>query len=169
MEGIFGSILYLIPIALFIAIRVINAKNKTNKKPPQRPEGRPVPEEDLGELIRQIKENKKQPAHWEVNTEARTIPSAVPRATVPKKPVGIKKKKPVIKQTVEPSQFMSDNTSLSGIKTQTETSDQKTLTAKQRTSPISETGILLQGLSPLQQAVVWAEILGQPKSLGDIS
>ena len=161
MEGIFGSILYLIPIALFIALRIINAKNKQNKKPPQRtPSGRPVPEEDLGELIRQIKENK-QPSHWEVNTESQ-IPSAAPRTVVPKKPVGIKKKKPVIKQAAEYRPNVPD-TSMSSIKTQIET----TAPVAEQLTTKPETGILLQGLPPLQQAVVWAEILGQPKALGD--
>ena len=164
MEGLFNNILYLIPIAFFIAIRILNAKSKQSGKTQQKnPSSKPVAG-GLGELIKQIQEAQKNPDYRGGKVEAREvdIPSVAPRRTAgSNKPGEPKKNKPVPKKPdAAYSSAIPVNASSSGDSTQKETAGQKTA---------SQAGILPQGLTPLQQAVVWSEILGQPKSLGGIT
>ena len=163
MEGLFNNILYLIPIAFFIAIRILNAKNRQSGKSQQKnPSGKPAGG-GLGELIKQIQEVQKNPDYRGGKVEAREvdIPSVAPRRTAgSNKPGEPKKNSPVQKkQTVEYRPITPDIGAPG-----------KMTAPKQPAAPQSKkTGILPQGLTPLQQAVVWSEILGQPKSFGGIT
>ena len=174
MEGLFGNILYLIPIAFFIAIRILNAKSRQSGKTQQKkPAGKPIGG-GLGELIKQIQEVQRNPDYRGGKVEAREvdIPSVAPRRTTGSNKPGEPKKNNTVqkKQTVNYRPIAPDTEPLSEIKNQTGTPGQKTPAVNQRAAPLSvKTGILPQGLTPLQQAVVWSEILGQPKSLGGIT
>jgi hypothetical protein len=176
MRGLFDNISILIPIALLIALRIINAKSKQNKKNQQK---KPAGENLKKELIRRIQEAQRNPDYRGGKAEAREvmIPSVVPQKVPPKKTVPAKKEikksnaafpvenpieaKPLRQSTVpiysaEPERrgFPPDNAD------QDKAAVQKVVAASQSGEPA-----LLRNLPPLQQAVVWAEILGQPKSI----
>jgi hypothetical protein len=167
MRGLFENILYLIPIALFIAFRIMGARNKQNKKPPQKtqpqqspPVEKPAPGGILGELIKQIQEAQKE-EQGEGYREARKVSSAAPKRPAAKKSAEAKKNKPAEKPTGKYHSFLDDEKPVAAeVKIQEDIAGQKAAAAQ----PF-QTGISLQGLTSLQQAVAWAEILGQPKGL----
>jgi len=164
MRGLFDNILYLIPIALFIAFRIIGAKNKQSGKPPQKRPSTKQADGGLGELVKKIQEAQKNPDYNGGRMEARElyIPSVTSQKTVSKKPAAAKKpeKKPAstpVSKNVEKIVPLQ-----SSIKSDEET---QTVPAAQKTAPLQNLQVGIAGLSPLQQAVVWSEILGQPKGI----
>ena len=156
MEETFGNILYFIPIALVITFRIINARNKNARKQEQQ-------KKSTGELIRKIKETENDSSysktsesnrpHWETG-EIREIK---PGKQVKKSSTAVKKpaKIPPRKSAALPS-----HTTTADIFTQIPAA------AEAKTVPAAEPQQKLQaGMTPLQQAVVWSEILGPPKGI----
>jgi hypothetical protein len=149
MEGLFDNIFYLIPIAFFIAIRIINARNAGGRNSQKEKSSA-----DLGELVKKIQEAgnpARQPSH---------------KKPVYGKAVEAQKKstkKPAVKVSSGLSNYRSafpDATAGEDVSGQRDAAG-KTKSDKAASGP--QTGIVKPGLTPLQQAVVWAEILGQPK------
>ncbi|MDR2701706.1 MAG: hypothetical protein LBB72_04680 [Spirochaetaceae bacterium] len=120
-KGLFETLLYLIPVAFFIAIRIIGSKNAKNA------------ENRNSRAEEQRKAVKKPPA---------------------KKPPGKSSYHPLFPDAVStagenvPVQSVAAGKIKSGM------------TAR---SSALQAGVAKPGLTPLQQAVVWAEILGTPK------
>jgi len=164
MEEIFGNIFYLIPIALIIVFRIINAKNKQNKQQQQKPGGKPASGGLLEELIRKVNEAE-QKSSYERKYESREVYPAAQRTSAGR-PGELKKKKPVKKPTAENQYFIpQESSSLSAALAKTaDINAAKTVIPEQR-SPHLQTGVSIQDLTPLQQAVVWSEILGKPKGM----
>ena len=181
MEDLFGNIFYLIPVALFVALRLVGSRKANNKNQPQnrqqqqdRPQqqkrkspGGPL-KEIHDELIRKIQEAQRNPDYAEGRTEAREvyIPSVAPKEARqvsvqrPRKPGEVKKvKKPsvVMPQTVIPAEREITESVTPAAK------ETKVTPVAQTTSV--QTAEIKKELTQLQQAVVWAEILGQPKGL----
>ena len=153
MEGIIENIQYLIPIALFIAFRVIKARSDEAKKQQKNSGG-------LGELVRKIQEAQSNPDYGKALTEDTQV--YIPPKPVPRPKAALKTKpkpahpvaKPKVTRTYEqPAPEVKSNIDAAPV----------------RVTPVSAlslgSGFSLQGLTPLQQAVVWSEILGQPKGV----
>ncbi|MCL1815762.1 MAG: hypothetical protein FWG27_08105 [Treponema sp.] len=169
MEKIFENLQFFIPLALFIAFRVISAKNAEAKKKEKKSGG-------LGELIKKIQEAQNNPDYSKTLTEDTEvyIPSKVPKtqksaarpaAKPPIHPsagrtkIETAKKKPISPKPVDlftnvmPSALEADRIKISP--------NMQEAGAEQGTQQNVLTGV--SGLTPLQQAVVWAEILGHPR------
>ena len=152
MDELFGNLIYLLPIALII-VRIISAAgNSKKKKPPSGPARldetpRRTPAEDMDPAMREFLERfgvKPPPAAPK--------PAPVRKRAVKEKP---QKKEPVKTQDV--SFFDTD------MQKQAEQAGdlRESAAAEQR-------GVKLPaGLSPLQQGLLWAEILGPAKAMQD--
>jgi hypothetical protein len=156
MEGIFENIQILIPLALFIAFRVIRAKNKQTNQQQKK-----TSEERRDELIKKIKEAQRIPEYRKALTEDTEIyippkPSQKPKTAAKPAPV-----RPAAKRAEE----KKINRPTAEVKTQEKLfTEIKTQIDQTPAAPHSlKTGFSLHSLTPLQQAVVWSEILGQPK------
>ena len=162
MRGLIENIHFLIPLALIIAFRIMRAKNAGTKKQQKK-----TSEERRSELVRKIKEAQRIPEYRKASpqqargaqkpqTGARQ--AARPVKPSPRTPPKRSEYKPLFPETAEvktqeqlPSKTKSDVTAAAQV--------------TPVVSPSSQTGFSLQGLTPLQQAVVWSEILGQPKGV----
>ena len=165
MERLFENIQFLIPLALFIAFRVMRARNAEAKKQQKKQSG------GLGELIKKIQEAQQNPEYGKALTEATEVyipPKPLPQKKAAKKPIP----KPV-RQTKKPTGH-SEYKPLFPETAKTETHDQLSSETKvdsvvsvaaRAASTSSRAGLSLQGLTPLQQAIVWSEILGPPKGV----
>ena len=170
MDDLVNNIVYLIPIAFFIAIRIIGAKNKQA--------GDQQKKDSTGELIKKTHEAQTNPAYRKALEEAREvyIPSVASREArpvmvqQPKKPGEVKKK--AKKPPAAPPKkdgFKSIFPETADIKVSE--SSAETAAAKTKDTSAAKTVQDLQSLitgpgrTPLQQAVVWSEILGQPRGL----
>jgi len=174
MDDIVGNIFYLIPIALMIALRVINGKNKQARNQQRKP--------PAGDLARKTPEPRTNPEYSKQSAEAREVytPPAAPRAKPASstKPVAVKKPaKPAIKPVPKvikgakkpvPSDVVS--ASYENVPVQSAAVSDRDI----RTVPAAQNAVSaalrnlqagISGLPPLQQAVVWSEILGQPKGM----
>jgi len=163
MDEIFSNILYLIPIAFFIAIRIIGARNKQSGKEQQQKKE----DEGMRSLLKKIREAQENPAYGRALTEDRGV-FIPPRSPAPAKQPEQKKKavkqaakKPAKKQTAPSSARQSAvQTSIA------ETALAKNAAASAKKDPAAQASGLSgirPGWTPLQQAVVWSEILGAPK------
>ena len=178
MEGLFENIRFLIPLALIIAVQVVRARNARTKHQQKKSGG-------LGELIKKIQEAQANPEYGKALTEATEVyipPKPAQQAKTAKKPIP----KP-IRQPARPIEVKKANKNLP--KKQLAQSELKTKYSEAAEAKVSryisseedtrgdsaaaasvtqhslQTGLSLQGLTPLQQAVVWSEILGQPKGV----
>ena len=162
MRGLIENIQFLIPLALIIAFRIMRSKNAQAKKQQKK-----TSEERRGELVRKIKEAQRIPEYRKASpqqargaqkSQAGARQPAKPVKPLPKTPPKRSEYKPLFPETVEVKtheQFP--------IETKSDIAAAAQVTPA--TPPSSQTGFSLQGLSPLQQAVVWSEILGQPKGV----
>ena len=169
MDELFSNVLYLIPVAFFIALRLISAKNKQA--------GNQQKKKSSGELVKKIHEAQTNPAYGKALTEAREvyIPSVASREAAParqiKKPGEVKKaKKPAAPIPPKKSAFKSSFPETAPANIPQSTSTSGTVSARmeaKETSAATDLQALIArpGLTPLQQAVVWSEILGQPKGV----
>lgn len=168
MEWIIENIRILIPIALFIAFRIVRAKNAESKKQQKKPAG------GMGELVKTIREAQNNPDYRKALAEDTEIfiPPKVQQKTAqrPKSvPVRQAETKKVNKTVPKHSEYKSIFPEESEFKADSLPSEIKVDTAAAQVTSVaasstSKADISLQGLPPLQQAVVWAEILGQPKA-----
>ena len=183
MEGIFGNIFYLIPIAFIIAIRILNARNKQSRKPPPKaPINKPASEEPknrpegrrglIEELLLRAEEAQKRLYNKE--REETNIPPQVQQVPASAGSVEVKKKKlpkkqPVKQPVKQPASFPAEAPKTMAFyeqaneKTQEVQSGEESRRTGQQIDWTSQIGLFLKNLTPLQQAVVWSEILGQPK------
>ena len=176
MEDLFGNIFYLIPIALVIAFRIINARNRNARRNQQQQQKKTSSEQQpvsggLGELIRKIQEAEDYPEHTKTGKESyRPHWETKPVVVQSGKPGG--KKRPSEKKLsskIPSGSILSDASFVGNEKTFAQASAVK----KTKTVPaaaVQNTGLQtlqagVSGLSPLQQAVVWSEILGKPKGI----
>lgn len=164
MDELFGNLIYLLPIAL-IVVRIISAAGNSKKKRPPSGPARPdetvrpgktarpdetprrAPVEDMDPAMREFLERfgvKPPPAAPK--------PAPVRKRAVKEKP---QKKEPVKTQDVS---FFD-----------TDTQKQAEQAGDLRESAAAEQrGVKLPaGLSPLQQGLLWAEILGPAKAMQD--
>jgi len=158
MDEVFSNILYLIPIAFFIAVRIIGARNKQSGKEQQQKKD----SEGLGDLLQKIREAQENPAYSKALTEDRGvyIPPRTPAARKPEP-----KKKPAKKAAKK--QTAPSSTRQSAVQTAiAEEAMAKNAAAFAKKDPAAQASGLSgirPGWTPLQQAVVWSEILGAPK------
>jgi hypothetical protein len=148
MDELFGSLIYLLPIALVI-IRVISAAgNSKKKKPPASPSARSsetpqrVPEQGMDPGMREFLRN--------FGVEAPPAPPAAPKPPRKKAVKEKPKKEPV---NVAPLFAEAQNDE---VLKQTEQAG---------AVQVEPSGLLPVGLSSLQQGFVWAEILGPAKAM----
>jgi hypothetical protein len=171
MRGLFENIQFLIPLALFIAFRIIRSKSEAAKKQQKKTGG-------LGELIKKIQEAQQNPEYGKSLTEATEVyipprPQQQPKAA--RKPTP----KPVcptarlaeakkIHKPLAATPFSQSEAAGYGKLSSEEKSNIDSVTTAQVT-PVAQqslqAGLSLQGLTPLQQAIVWSEILGPPKGV----
>ena len=153
MEGIIKNIQLLIPVALFIAFRVIKARSDEAKKQQKKSGG-------LGELVKKIQEAQSNPDYGKALTEDTEI--YIPPKPVPRPKAALKTKPKPVRPSAKPAVVKVHEQLSSSIK-------DAAVAAPVRVTPVSSlpsgSGFSLQGLTPLQQAVVWSEILGQPKGV----
>ena len=171
MKGLIENIQLLIPLALFIAYRIMRSRNADTKKEQKKQSG------GLGELIKKIQEAQNNPDYSRSLTEDTEIyiPSKVPQQAR-----GVQKPKSGIRQPARPAKPLPKKQSVHSKYKPLfpENAEDKTYkqlpsglisdTAAQVTSVAQQslqTGFSLQDLTPLQQAVVWSEIIGQPKGV----
>ena len=171
MDTILENIQILIPIALFIAFRIIRSKSEQAKKQQKK-----ASDQKREELVRKIKEAQRVPEYRKALTEDTLVyippkPSAQPKAgakPAPARPAARRVEEKKInkpKAELKSAEVKIQERLPSEIKTQID----QTASAAADQRPAStashslKTGFSLQGLSPLQQALVWSEILGQPK------
>jgi len=163
MDEVFSNILYLIPIAFFIAIRIIGARNKQSGK-----EQRNKDSEGLGDLLKKIREAQENPAYSKALTEDRGV-YIPPRTPAPAKKPEQKKKQ--AKKAAKKAPIMV-STRQSAVQTSiAEVALAKNAVASAKKDPAAQASGLLgmrPGWTPLQQAVVWSEILGAPKWSTDL-
>ena len=181
MDELFSNIFYLIPVALFIALRIMNAK-KTEQKKQQQQQQKKISEE----LVKKIHEAQTNPTYGRALTEDTEvyIPSVVTQdgrqvlvkqlrkpAKTKKSSGAIQPKHAELKSSIQKT-FMPEESFDSAVSRRQTPAENvsKTLAAKEtKTLPAAQTTSGIQNivsrpeLTPLQQAVVWAEILGQPK------
>jgi len=117
-KGLFDTLLYLIPVAFFIAIRIIGSKSAKNRN--SRAEG------------------QKRAA---VKPQAKKAPAK-------------SSYRPAFPDTVTAAE---EDVRVQNASAETVRND----TAAR--SSVQQTGVIKPGLTPLQQAFVWAEILGSPR------
>ncbi|MDR0448549.1 MAG: hypothetical protein LBH07_07760 [Treponema sp.] len=162
MDELFNNILYLIPIALFVALRIANTKNKQDKKQQQK--------KTSGELIRKIREAQNNPDFGKALPKSPVEVFFPPREAGQKPVVGKKaiKKKPVVIPPVPKPSFYNEVSADSAIfgQVMTKTNESAVQAAASDVMQPFQTGI--SGLTPLQQALVWSEILGLPKGVSAI-
>jgi hypothetical protein len=159
VRGIFDNISILIPVALFIAFRVIGAMNRQNKK---NQGGNPQPRE------------ARPPA---VPQKPSVVPQKPPAKPPAKKPPALKKQIPVKQEIKKAVKHLSEAKPAeapyieAAYKTQTAvplSASVKSEADIQKAAEVSRPGravAFIQKLPPLQQAVIWSELLGQPKGL----
>jgi hypothetical protein len=180
MDELFGNLIYLIPIAIVI-FRVISAAKGQQKNKQQQKTA-------SGELVKKIQEAQKNPAYGKALTEATEIfipPTPQPKpAQAP--PWPDTKKKPAVKKPVKTTvkappvqppqgeyrsllaEIFPENAA-AGTNPAVQPVASNISPSKQAAGPTAglTSGSLPGGsihLTPLQQALVWSEILGAPKS-----
>ncbi|MDR1307624.1 MAG: hypothetical protein LBK74_08635 [Treponema sp.] len=181
MDELFGNLIYLIPIAIVI-FRVISAAQGQSKKnqPQKKPSGEP-----LGKT-REVRENvyENAPAVKKVPPGGQQSGPVRAQALVPswpdtrKKPAAKISKPPAKPKPAQPKQgeyrslFPGAFPESAPIEAGPAGQQQATALAEQAAEPKSTAGVTASGslpgvsagLTPLQQAFVWSEILGAPKS-----
>jgi hypothetical protein len=168
MRGLIENIQLLIPLALFLAYRIIKAKNAETKKQQKQSGG-------LGELIKKIQEAQSNPEYSKSLTEDTQIyipPKVPPQARAAQKPKAMPARqparpvKPVPKKPAAQGVYKPSFPETIKVNEQLPSGTKSDAAAAQVSAASSlQTGFSLQGLTPLQQAVVWSEILGQPKGV----
>jgi len=160
MDEVFNNILYLIPIAFFIAIRIIGARNKQSGKEQQQKKE----DEGMRDLLKKIREAQENPAYSKALTEDRGV-FIPPRTPAPPARKPEQKKKPAKKAAKKAPLMVS--TRQSAVQTSiAEAAIAKDAAASAKKDPAAQASGLSgirPGWTPLQQAVVWSEILGAPK------
>jgi hypothetical protein len=176
MEDVFNNLLIFIPVAFLIAVRIINARNKQSKR---NRESADDTAGGLGELIKKIKELQDDPGYDDNRADAREYrpqgaPAGLDQPHWETKPVPVRQpakasttagySSAAKKKTKKPSSgfasgggYNSPFPDTAGAGLPSEIKNEPTA---QKISPDVQTR---KELTPLQQAVVWSEILGQPK------
>jgi hypothetical protein len=161
LDDLVNNLVYLLPIALFIAVRIINVKQSGDKKKQQK--------ESAGKLIEKVREARQNPAYAGSLTEATEVyipPSQrLMQNSVPaQKRTGKKLKAPSPQNQYAYPPLKPDE---EAAKTDPGLGS-PTATLGAEPKPVQNTsGSLPGGLTPLQQALVWSEILGPPRSEQD--
>ncbi|GHV84894.1 hypothetical protein AGMMS50230_05020 [Spirochaetia bacterium] len=179
MDDLFSKIVYLIPIALVI-IRIVGAAKSKSKNPQQ--------QKSSEELVRKIQESQRNPAYEKALTEEKEVyipPKPQPAAAAERPhwerqevPVWPNTKKPAAKKPAakqSPKQAVKASAAKTAVpetafpqKLETNapaaafpgnTDPQNNMRAGITAPPGTQ-----RNLTPLQQALVWSEILGPPRS-----
>ncbi|MDR2553737.1 MAG: hypothetical protein LBD31_11320 [Treponema sp.] len=148
MDELFSNILYFIPIAFIIAIRFINARNKQQQKPPPKP---PVKTYSSGPADR---------------SAGQVLPWPDTRQSAVKKPPAVKKIA-AAKRTAVPQKTGSLVPKTDGAGSLAEQLFQPAGAVLPAAADSASEALPLlpsKKLTPLQQALVWSEILGPPRS-----
>ena len=156
MKGIIENLQFLIPIALLIVFRIVKAKSEDSKKQQKSSSG------GLGELVKKIQEAQNNPDYSKALTRDTEV--YIPPKSFEAKPV--QKPKPV-RPPAKTKKVNKVNKPLPKALLEEQKEPIQTVAVRSATEtpkPV-QSGFSLQNLTPLQQAVVWSEILGQPKSL----
>ena len=163
MRGLIENIQILIPIALFIAFRIIRSRSEAAKKQQKKTGG-------LGELIKKIQEAQQNPDYGKALTEDTEV--YIPPKPLPQKKTAKKPQPKTVRQTKKPpghSEYkpLFPETAKTPEQLSSETKVDSVVSVAARAASVAATssraGISLQGLTSLQQAVIWSEILGPPK------
>jgi hypothetical protein len=154
MRGILENIQILIPIALIIAFRIIRARNKAGKKQQK-------PAKGIGDFIKKIQDAQKnqETKHVSGRPAARTTAVKKPNKPLPKKQPHHSGYKPIFPEAAESigqPKISSENIA----KIEVSADDNARVSS---IAPAS--GFSLKDLPSLQQAVLWSEILGEPKGM----
>lgn len=146
MKDLFENILYLIPVALFIVIRILNARSKSSQKQ----QGNESTKE-IGEIFRRFSEEEDRHVYQKQPRE-----EAYTRPRVPDE----RKKKPA-KKADRPAVRAANSPELPAEPAKLGALDRSAAPA-----PCVYAAVKLpdmENLTRIQQAVVWSEILGHPK------
>jgi len=170
MRGLFENIQILIPLALFIAFRIMRARSAEAKKQQKKQSG------GLGELIKKIQEAQSNPEYGKALTEATEVyippkPQQQPKAArkPTPKPVRPPARTVEIKKVHKPSAKTPLSQSDAKVFDKLSSEEKTKIDSVAQVAPVAQqslqAGLSLQGLTPLQQAIVWSEILGPPKGV----
>ncbi|MDR2313266.1 MAG: hypothetical protein LBE02_01880 [Spirochaetaceae bacterium] len=165
MDELVNNLVYLLPIALFIAVRLIGVKQTSDRKKQQK--------ESTGKLIEKVQEARKNPDYAKALTRATEVyipPSRkLTQNSDPAKNKTQKKPKPASPQGGYVNPFQKPDEELAKTDQDLGGPAAKTSAARNGGSSPAQNipGIFPGELSPLQQALVWSEILGPPKSEQD--
>ena len=179
MEELFGNILYLIPIALILSFRILNAKKNQARKQQQQQEQqkqkqtggdtaaeKPSVFGGLGELIKKVQELENEPNYGKTGKESyRPHWETRPVLEQPGKKKKVTPKKSAVRM---PSADQSVSVFPDTLAGETKLTPAAIIPAAPVQAAVSGFELLqtrLSGKPPLQQAVIWTEILGQPKGM----
>jgi hypothetical protein len=172
MDEIVSRLVYLIPIALFIGVRILNAGARQKNAEQQKASNEA--------LVKKIDEARRNPAYADALTEDTGVyippvkallktqaPSAFSENPVvwPSTPKAAKKKKASLaaaeaaaKKALEAFEIKPDTTSDVPVEAVNVSASRPSSVSVQPIDNIAR-------LTPLQQAVVWSEILGTPRGM----
>jgi len=182
MEELFGNIVYLIPIALILSFRILNArKNQARKQQQQQQQQQQKQQKQtggdagdekpsvfggLGELIKKVQELENEPNYGKTGKESyRPHWETKPVLEQPSQKKKVTQKKSAVRL---PSTDQSVSVFPNTLAGETKPTPAATIPAASVQAAISGLELFQAGISkkpPLQQAVIWAEILGEPKGM----
>jgi hypothetical protein len=160
MKDLFENILYLIPIALFIVVRIINARGKSSQQQQQQSQ---ESTKEIGEILRRYREDEPKPVYErqvaeEVYPRTRTPDERKKRAE--KKAANAVGKKPKSVPGTLSGAVYSTNIPESPSAVEQREAAITAVVAARSAPPLP----VFAYLPRVQQAVVWSEILGRPKA-----
>jgi hypothetical protein len=172
MDELFGNLIYFIPIAIIIFRVISAAKGQQKKNQP--------PKQSSGEPVRRIQEEREKPKKEAavrdfIPPQPGPVQTQVPSWPDTKKKPPVKKPKPAVKsQPVQPKQgeykslfpgaFPESVNRGASPAGQLAAALQEQATEAVTVTAVSVLPGVPAGLTPLQQAFVWSEILGASKS-----
>jgi ATP-dependent protease Clp ATPase subunit len=158
MKDLFENILYLIPIAFVIVVRIINARNKSNQQQQQQQQQGQESTREMGEILRRYREEEPRPMF-----ERQAMEEMLPRTRTPDERKQKAAKKAVSKPA--PKKPLSETASgaLSGALHAAVAEPAVAAAAGVGGTAVTRLPVFAN-MPRIQQAVVWAEILGHPKS-----
>ncbi|MDR2210913.1 MAG: hypothetical protein LBO65_05510 [Spirochaetaceae bacterium] len=164
MDDLVNNLIYLFPVALFIAARIISIKQSGEKKRRQK--------ESTGKLVEKIQEVKKNPAYAKSLTEDTEVYIPPSRNLVQNSPRAKKKAAGGGAKTAPPqggytSPFFKEEEAAGPDRPAGPAQGEKNSPAGAALPPETSGGILPEGLTTLQQALMWSEILAAPRGEQD--
>jgi len=153
MKDLFENLLYIIPVAFFIVIRILNARNKSNQQQQSRESTK-----EIGEIFRRFREEEDRPV-----AERQQAEEAFPRTRVPDE-----RKKKAEKKADRSVVRAPNNSELPSAQEKNGAQDKPGTLNKSAAPGLSGASAAVRlpamdNLTRIQQAVVWSEILGHPK------